>query len=295
MSDLRKDPTRGRWVLVRPTTSGQPPTGECPFCPGNESLTRPEISAYRKDGSSPDTPGWSVRVIPEIDPYFGVEHELVREGIGLYDRVSPRGATELIVESPGHGDAPATMREEQWEQVLWMYRERLRDLKRDRNIRDILVTRRHRSPGSRITHPYSRLTAIPIIFDDVRRKLRQCRDYYQYKRRCIYCDIVRQDLADGDRVIHATEHFAVLAPYAARSAFETWILPRRHGCSYEDALTEDVVADLAALLKSYFRTLAGSLGDPPFEMTLYTAPNVGSRSFLGSGRPSPTTTTGTWR
>ena len=212
MSDLRKDPTRGRWVLVRPTTSGPPPTGECPFCPGNESLTRPEISAYRKDGSPPDTPGWSVRVIPEIDPYFGVEHELVREGIGLYDRVSPRGATELIVESPGHGDTPATMREEQWEQVLWMYRERLRDLKRDRHIRDILVTRRHRSPGSRITHPYSRLTAIPIIFDDVRRKLRQCRDYYQYKRRCIYCDIIRQDLADGDRVIHATEHFAVLAP-----------------------------------------------------------------------------------
>ena len=116
---------------MRPTTAGPPPTGECPFCPGNESLTRPEISAYRKDGSPPDTPGWSVRVVPEIDPYFGVEHELVREGIGLYDRVSPRGATELIVESPEHGDAPATMREEQWEQVLWMYRERLRDLKRD--------------------------------------------------------------------------------------------------------------------------------------------------------------------
>ena len=229
MSDLRKDPTRGRWVLVRPTRAGHPPTGECPFCPGHESLTRPEISAYRKDGSPPDTPGWSVRVIPEIDPYFGVEHELVREGIGLYDRVSPRGATELIVESPGHGDTPATMREEQWEQVLWMYRERLLDLKRDRSIRDILVTRRHRSPGSRITHPYSRLTAIPIIFDDVRRKLRQCRDYYQYKRRCIYCDIIRQDLADGDRVIHATEHFAVLAPYAARSAFgkSTWNAMRK--------------------------------------------------------------------
>ena len=72
MSDLRKDPTRGRWVIVRPTTAGPPPTGECPFCPGNESLTRPEISAYRKDGYGPDTPGWSVRVIPEIDRFFGV-------------------------------------------------------------------------------------------------------------------------------------------------------------------------------------------------------------------------------
>jgi UDPglucose--hexose-1-phosphate uridylyltransferase len=281
VSDLRKDPTRGRWVLVRPATSGSAPTDQCPFCQGNEDLTRPEIAAYRKEGSPADGPGWSVRVIPEVDPYFGVDDDLVREGVGLYDRVSPRGATELIVESPAHDDTPATMRQEQWEQVLWMYRERLFDLKGDRDIRDILVTRRHRSPGSRITHPYSRLTAIPIIFDDVRRKLRQCRDYYEYKRRCIYCDIVRQDMVDGSRLIRVTEHFVVLAPYAARSAFETWVLPRRHDCSYEDALSGDVVADLAALLREYFRTLAGSLGDPSFEMTLYTAPNVAAKILPG--------------
>ncbi len=281
MSDLRKDPTRGRWVLVRPAATAHVPSADCPFCPGHEDLTRAEIAAYRKEGSLADRPGWLVRVIPEIDPYFGVEHELVREGIGLYDRISPRGATELIIESPAHDDTPAGMAEEQWERVLSMYRDRLRDLKRDLSIRDILVTRRHRAPGSRIAHPYSRLTAIPIIFDDVRRKLRQCRDYYQYKRRCIYCDIIRQDLADGARVIRLTEHFAVLAPYAARSAFETWILPRQHACSYEEVLTGGMVTDLAGLLKAYFRTLAALLGDPGFEMTLNTAPNVAAKILPG--------------
>ena len=263
-------------MLVRPATRGPAPTDACPFCPGNERLTRPEIAAYREKGPR-DAPGWSVRVIPEIDPYFGVERELLREGIGLYDQVTPRGATELIIESPDHDDVPATMGHAQWERVLWMYCERLHDLKRDRNIRDILVTRRHRSPGSRITHPYSRLTAIPIIFDDVRRKLRQCRDYFDYKRRCIYCDIVRQDMADGERLIRATDHFAVLAPFAARSAFETLIVPRRHGSSYERAMTDEVVSDLAELLRGYFRTLADSLADPPFEMTLYTSPNVAAQ------------------
>jgi UDPglucose--hexose-1-phosphate uridylyltransferase len=281
MSELRKDPTRGRWVLVRPASPAQSPTGACPFCPGNEALTRPEIVAYRRDGSRPDGPGWSVRVIPEIDPYFRVEQELVREGIGLYDSVSPRGATELIVESPVHDDTPATMPLDQWERVLWMYRDRLRDLKRDPRIRDILVTRRHRSPGSRITHPYSRLTAIPIVFDDARRKLRQCREYYEYKRRCIYCDIVRQDVAGGDRLIRMTEEFVVLAPYAARSAFETWILPRRHGAAYEEALTGGVVADLAAVLRGHFLTLAKALDDPALEMTLFTSPNVAAKIMPG--------------
>jgi UDPglucose--hexose-1-phosphate uridylyltransferase len=281
MSELRKDPTRGQWVLVRPAGNAPTVGQECPFCPGNEGLTPGEIVAYRKDGSAADGPGWSVRVIPEADPYFRIELGLKREGVGLYDTISPRGATELIVESPRHDDTPASMGDAQWEQVLWMYGERLRDLKRDVAIRDILITRRHRKPGSRINHPYSRLTAIPIIFDEVRRKLEVCREYFQYKRRCVYCDIVRQEVSDEARVIRLTRHFMALVPYSARSPFEVWVLPRQHGCAYEGALTTDTVTDLAGLMAGYFRTLSNVAGDPPFEMTLYTSPNQAAKVLPG--------------
>jgi len=280
MSDLRKDPTRGRWVLVRPGTK-RPAASVCPFCPGNESHTPHEIFAYRKEGFAPNGPGWSVRVIPEADPYFRIEQELVREGLGLYDRISPRGATELIVESPSHDDTAATLGDAQWEQVLWMYGERIRDLKRDLAIRDILVTRRHRIKGARITHPYSRVTAIPIIFGDNRRKLDEARDYYRYKHRCIYCDIVRQELADRERVVHETERFVVVVPYAARSPFETWILPRQHAAAYEDVLSGDMVADLARVLAGCFRTFGSVLGDPSMELTLFNAPNRASKVMAG--------------
>jgi UDPglucose--hexose-1-phosphate uridylyltransferase len=281
MAGLRKDPTRGRWVLVRPPNKGVRLTDHCPFCPGNESSTPPEIVAYRKDGSMADRPGWSVRVIPEADPYFRIEQELVREGLGLYDRLSPRGATELILETPTHDDTPATMGEAQWERVLWMYGERIRDLKRDINIRDLLVTRRHRAPGARIAHPYSRLTAVPIVFDEVRRKLRECRQYYEYKRRCVYCDIIRQEMTAEERLIRQTDRFVVLSPYAPQSSSEVWILPRQHHCAFEEILTREVVTDLAAVLTGYFRTLAGPLGDPSFEMTLYTAPNLATKVLPG--------------
>jgi UDPglucose--hexose-1-phosphate uridylyltransferase len=277
MSDLRKDPTRGQWVLIRPKGEAPPSVDDCPFCPGRESRTPPEIAAYRNDDSSADGPGWNVRVIPEIDPYFRVDLAVVREGIGLYDKVSPRGATELIIESPDHDLTPAGMPEAQWEQVLWMYRDRLRDLKKDPAIRDILIMRRHRKPGSRISHPYSRVIAVPIIFDDVRRKLRECREYYEYKRRCVFCDITRQELADDARVIRVTPNFVLMVPYAARSPYEAWILPRHHACLYEQALSPVTVADLAGLLRGYFRTLAASQDDPSFEMVLYTAPNQAAK------------------
>jgi UDPglucose--hexose-1-phosphate uridylyltransferase len=237
--------------------------------------------AYRKAGAPPDGPGWSVRVIPEADPYFGIEWELTREGVGVYDKISPRGATELIIESPGHDLTPAALGTAQWEQVLWMYRDRLRDLKRDLDIRDILITRRHRWPGARIGHPYSRLTAIPIVFDEVRRKLRECREYYEYKKRCVYCDILRQEIESDERVVRLTDRFLALVPYAARSPIELWILPRQHAYAYEEALTPETAADLAGLLTQHFTALERHLGDPAWEMTLYTAPNRASKVLPG--------------
>ncbi len=280
MSYLRKDPTRGQWVLVRPRGAVGPEGNDCPFCPGNEASTPPEIAAYRKEGSAPNSPGWHVRVIPEADPYFRVEWDLVREGVGMYDKITPRGASELIIESPSHEDTPATLGHDQLERVLWMYRDRLEDLKRDTKIRDILITRRHRKPGSRLTHPYSRATAIPVIFDELRRELRESREYYQYKRRCLFCDILRQELSDDERVVRLTPFFLLGIPYAARSPFESWILPRQHACAYE-TLSPEAAADLSRLLAGYFGALATGLENPSFELSLHTAPNLNSKILQG--------------
>jgi UDPglucose--hexose-1-phosphate uridylyltransferase len=280
VNELRKDPTRGQWALIRP--KGAAGDGaECPYCRGAEAVSGPEIAAYRKDGSGPNIPGWSVRVVAERDPYFRIEDELVREGVGMFDMITPRGASELIVESARHDGVLASMDPEQLEDVLWMYRDRLLDLKRDSQIRDILVSRRHKKPGVASHHPYSRVTAIPIVFDEKRRELREAREYYQYKRRCLYCDLLRQEIAARERVVRLTKSFACLIPYAPRGPLETWIVPRRHGWSYEDALTAETAPELATLLSEFFGGLARGFDDPGYEMALHTAPNVRSRILLG--------------
>ena len=280
MSELRKDPTRGQWALIR----AKGPAGdgaECPYCPGAETASGPEIAAYRKDGSAANAPGWMIRVVAERDAYFRIEDELVREGVGMFDMITPRGASELIIESPRHDDTLASMDPEQLEDVLWMYRDRLLDLKRDSQIRDILVSRHHKKPGVASHHAYSRVTAIPIVFDEKRRELREAREYYQYKRRCLYCDLLRQEIAARERVVCLTKSFACLVPYAARGPLETWVVPRRHGWSYEDALTAETAPELATLLSRFFRALAGQFDDPSYELALHTAPNVRSRILLG--------------
>ena len=280
MDELRKDPTRGQWVLVRPKAK-LPPEEECPYCPGAEAQTAPEIAAYRKEGGSPNGPDWTVRVVPERDSYFRIEWELVREGVGMFDMITPRGAAELILESPRHDDTLASLEAEQLQAILWMYRDRLVDLKRDGQIRDILVSRRHKKLGVPPHHPYSRVTAIPIVFDETRRELREARDYYSYKRRCLYCDMLRQEIAAEERVVRLSPRFVVLVPYAARAPLELTVLPRQHGCSYEEALGPEPAQDLARLLSGCFRTLVGAFGDPGYEMVLHTAPNLRSRILQG--------------
>ena len=79
MSELRRDPILGRWVIVSSDRAGRPTDfrsprelrhagGFCPFCAGNEYTTPPEILAVRRDGSQPNSPGWSLRVVPNKFP-----------------------------------------------------------------------------------------------------------------------------------------------------------------------------------------------------------------------------------
>jgi UDPglucose--hexose-1-phosphate uridylyltransferase len=221
-----------------------------------------------------------VRVIPERDPYFVIEEDMVREGIGMFDRISTRGASEIVVESPDHGMTLQSADEAQIERVLWMYRDRVKDLKRDLKIRNVVVTRRHGKPGARIQHPYSRVLAAPIVFDDLRTELTQAREYYAYKRRCVFCDTIREEIASGDRLIQVTSHFAAFVPYAARVPFELRILPRRHASAFE-GIAPDEVSDLARLLKSLCGLLGKGIGDPSYEMTLHTAPNLAVKIVQG--------------
>ncbi len=150
MPELRKDPIVGRWVIIstdrakRPTDFARDGVklkgGFCPFCYGNESKTPPEIQAYRPNpnGGSPpqrDTPGWTVRVVPNKFPALGIEGNLSRQAEGMFDRMNGVGAHEVIIETPDHSASLATLPPKRIEDVLWTFRDRILDLKKDRRFK----------------------------------------------------------------------------------------------------------------------------------------------------------------
>ena len=141
MSDLRKDPIVGRWVIMAknrakrphdfiavPAVSSSPSSGFCPFCEGNEDHTPGELVAYRDAGSEPNREGWRVRVVPNKFPALEIEGDLNKRGEGIYDMMQGVGAHEVIIESPQHLISTADLSEETLREVFWVYRDRLVDL-----------------------------------------------------------------------------------------------------------------------------------------------------------------------
>ena len=283
MPELRKDPVVGRWVIIATDRAKRPTdfirekvvirgNGVCPFCYGNESKTPPEVLAYRPDGSSRDASGWAVRVVPNKFPALGIEGGMNRQGEGLYDKMNGIGAHEVIVETPDHHSMLATLPPRQLESVLWAYRERILDLKRDRRFKYILVFKNHgEAAGASLEHTHSQLIALPVIPKDVLEEIEGARRYYADKERCVFCDMLYQESSTGVRLVAENGSFVALAPFAPRFPFELWLVPKIHQSAFEESSERDF-EQLAALLKDMLQRLDAVLDHPAYNYVIHTSP-----------------------
>jgi UDPglucose--hexose-1-phosphate uridylyltransferase len=282
VSELRKDPVVGRWVIIstergrRPSDFGpgpvRPRATSCFFCPGQEHLTPPEILAGRPPGSQPNAPDWTYRVVPNKFPALRIEGELEPTGEGPYDQMNGVGAHEVVIESPQHDATLATMPLDAVADVLLAYRERALDLKKDPRFEYVLIFKNHgEAAGASAEHTHSQLIATPIIPIMVIEELAGAATYYEIKERCVWCDIVRQERRGGRRLIVEADGFVALAPFAPRFPFETWLLPASHRAAYEESDVGQLRA-LAGVLRGVLRRMNQVLRDPPYNFMLHTAP-----------------------
>jgi UDPglucose--hexose-1-phosphate uridylyltransferase len=280
MHELRKDILLGRWVEVlsesqAPTDYQIPPRDEedvhgCILCPGREHDAPPEITSIRMAG----TTKWWTRVLPSFRPMFQVEGDLGRKGVGIYDRMNSIGANEIIVESPEHDSRPEDMGLEQMIRVITLYRNRVADLQKDSRLRYVLIYKDSgKNAGEIFSHPVSFLMATPVIPMIVKDELDNAKQYFAYKERCIFCDIITEELRVGERIILETRNFVAFCPYAAQLPFESWIIPKRHSCAFHE-ITNDEIEDMGLILMSVLKKLRKIFNEPPFNYFIHTAPNM---------------------
>jgi UDPglucose--hexose-1-phosphate uridylyltransferase len=283
MPELRKDPIIGRWVIIATERAKRPDQfsppmdgpieGECPFCSGRENHTPPEIYAIRKSPNNKDKRGWDVRVVPSIKPILKIEGGLERRGRGIYDMMNGVGAHEVIIDTPQHINNIADLSLRQIDNILNVYTHRIADLDQDKRFKYVLIFKNYGwvAGGGRIKHSRSQLIATPVTPKRVKEELVGAKRYFDYHERCIFCDLVRQEIETKRRLIIDIDGFIAIAPFASRFPFEIWIMPKSHSCDFVN-LSDTQRMALAKILKMTLQKLKIGLNDPPFNYIVHTAP-----------------------
>ncbi|MBI5207501.1 MAG: DUF4921 family protein [Candidatus Firestonebacteria bacterium] len=284
MSELRRDIILDRWVIISSrelrksvifgkSVINKDSVKECPFCPDREKMTPSEIFAYRPDKTPANSPGWVTRVIPNKFPVLGIEGEINQTGVGMFDKMNGIGAHEIIIETTEHDIDIPDSDLKSIENVIWMYRDRIADLKKDIRFKYITIFRnRGWDAGSYYDHPYSNLIATPVIPMNIESEMSGALRYYKYKERCIFCDIIKQEILSQERLISQNNSFISYTPFASIYPFEICIIPRKHSSNFEEISISEVI-DLAKILKDTLKRISIALNKPAYNYIIHTAPS----------------------
>jgi len=284
MPELRKDPIVGRWVIIaterarRPGNFVNPPRNffdekteetKCPFCDIQETTI---YEAKDERGGHPDS-SWDVKVIPCMDPVVSLNTKYKRRGHGLYDTVNGYGTHEVVVETPDHIANMADLTVDQIRMVFSTYAARFKELRKDSHIKYLIAYKNYgwAAGARRIGHSRSQILASSVNPLRVKEKLLGAKRYFEYRDRCLFCDMIRQELQDKKRVVVETAFFVAITPYATRFPFEVWILPKKHHCDFMHGVV-GLEEDLAIMMKEVLMRFKVGLGDPAYNYILQTAP-----------------------
>lgn len=264
--ELRKDPITRSWVVIGQAERASERESPCPLCLAIRSDSRSLL-----DLPPQGTP--QVRVYPHFRPFYRVEGDPERTAEGIFDRMEAVGAHEIIVETPHHEQTLTELGDEQIARVLEAYAARIADLKRDARFKYVTVLKnKGDAAGQEWSHAYSEVAATTFVPRRVLYELRAARDWYRQRERCVFCDILRQEIRQKIRVIDSCGEYSAFCPYASRVPFETWLMPRTHHHQFESPLPGENRRELARLLGRTLRRLAKV--SPNYHMVLHTSPNT---------------------
>ena len=107
----------------------------------------------------------------------------------------------------------ANLSEEYIREILWVYRDRLVDLKKDpRLVYGMVFKNVGAAAGASLEHSHSQLIVTPIVPINVWEEMTGSLEFFNYRGRCIYCDMIHQELAAEKRIVLDTPSFVAFLP-----------------------------------------------------------------------------------
>ena len=276
-SELRQDPATKEWVVIAPERSQRPKpakrprpdlhtfySSQCPFCPGNESLTPSDVLRIGREAAA-----WQVRVVPNKFPALQPNTPPVSKNC-FYRNAAGCGYHEVIIESPAHNLELADMPEEHIARILRAYRQRQTLMLEKDDVRSVVIFRNYgEHAGTSLLHPHSQLLATSIVPAYVQWKQEVAERHFEETGRNLYSDICEAEKWAGVRLIEEDRQFTAFVPYAASVPYEMWIVPIALSPTFALA-SDDALADLAGALRRCLLRLRHCCGDVDYNYVIHS-------------------------
>lgn len=278
MSQFRRDPFGAGWVIISPERglqasdfgSAHSQSARCALCPGSEAELGGEIRASRPSASASLSPEWRYRVVSSPQASLRPDRAFSLSEHALGSSATSYGYQELIVEHPQHGLLMNEMPAEHVVELFKLYRERLAFLAQKPAIKHVQLSRSvGRQAGAAYEHPHAQVLAIPVGNRWIDEERAAAQAYFRARERCLFCDVVANELKDKERLVSSNDSFVAVTPYASRTPFELWILPRSHSACFP-GLASNHLAPLVSLLQAVLKAMNRALNTPPHNMLLHT-------------------------
>jgi UDPglucose--hexose-1-phosphate uridylyltransferase len=166
----------------------------------------------------------------------------------------------------------ATMDQKQVEEIFQAYRERYITLSEDPRFEMVIIFKNHgANAGTSLRHSHSQIIATPVTPMHIRHRIEEAMRYFDDNGRCVYCEMIEKEKKLEERIVLETENFIVFEPFASRSPFETWVLPKRHNSTF-DNITPERCKELAYAMRLIMIKLYKSLNNPDYNYMFFSSP-----------------------
>lgn len=260
MAELRWNPLTKDWIMIASHRQNRPqmPKDWCPFCPGSGKVPD-SFEVYKYDND-----------FPALSNNPPVPDDVETP---IYKTAPSYGKCEVILYSPEHTVTLPELSTEHIRKLVDLWSERYTELKKDENNKYIFIfENRGEAVGVTMPHPHGQIYAYPFIPKRLELELEATREHKEKTGHCLLCDMLRDEVEDGRRIIIENEHFYSFLPFYCEYPYGMYIISKSHKQSI-DLFTDEEKNSLADILKKTSGTLDSLFGFAfPYMMCMYQNP-----------------------
>ena len=262
-SQIRRDPVMDEWVVIashRQSRTHLPPADQCPLCPSTaDRLT--EIPADDYD------------VVVFENRFPSLQGVPTGEADGTGDVRPGVGRCEVVCFTSDHSSSFSQLSPERLSTVMDAWVDRIDALSQQPGVEYVFVfENRGEEIGVTLHHPHGQIYAYPFVPPRVARGLDSARRYREEHGGCLFCDVVKQEVADGERVVAETDSFVAFVPKAPHWPYEVHVYAKHHVADLP-ALSADERRELVLLQADVLDLFDGVFDTPmPYIMGWSQAP-----------------------